>query len=123
MRNGAWESWAGTWLKLGLLGFPVERPPLQVRVILFLLEPVRSVRALLVAGGDVAGRSFALRARLGALQNDEIAGHKSLFFALGRGLFFFVFGGLLSIGQAEERRHRGAAALHLVHLFDLRLAL
>src|SRR4051794_13275024 len=78
-----------------LLGLPMQRAPLQVRVILLLLEPVGRVRALLVAGGNVTRRGFALRARLGAFQDDEIAGHKWLFFALGGRLFFFVLGGFL----------------------------
>src|SRR4051794_17183719 len=110
-------------MAVGLLGLPMQRGPLQVRVILFLLEPVGRVGALLVASGNVARGCFALRARLGAFEDDEIAGHDWLFFALGGRLFFFVFGGFLGIGQAEERGDRGAAALHLAHFLDLGLAL
>src|SRR4051812_28094010 len=46
-----------------------------------------------------------------------------LFLFGGRGFFFFGLRGLLAIGQAEERRDRGAGALNLVVLLNLRLAL
>ena len=60
---------------LGLLGFAVKRVALQVRVVLLLFEPVRRVGALLVARRDVARDGFAFGFRLGAFQDDEIAGH------------------------------------------------
>ena len=65
----------------------------QARVVLFLFEPVRSVRALLVARRDVTRDGFAEGFRLGAFEDDEIAGHSGglfLFFLGFCGAFFFV---------------------------------
>src|SRR6266853_84490 len=58
-----------------LFGFPMERVALQVRVVFFLFEPVRSVRALFVARRNVARDGFAFGFRLRAFENDEIAWH------------------------------------------------
>src|SRR4051812_39631725 len=84
-----------------LLGLAVQGAPFQKGVVLLLLEPVRSVGALLVAAGNVAGRRFAFGFRLGAFQDDEIAGHKcsGLFLVGRRGFFFFVLRGFLALGQ------------------------
>src|SRR4051812_28171858 len=91
---------------MGLLRLAVQGAPFQKGVVLLFLQPVRSVGALLVAAGNVTGRRFAFGFRLGAFQDDEIAGHEcsGLFLVGRRCFFFFGLGGLLAIGQAEERR-------------------
>src|SRR4051812_16840054 len=53
----------------------MKRMALQIGIILLLFEPIRCVRALLVARGDVARDGFAFGSRLGAFQDDEFAGH------------------------------------------------
>ena len=52
-----------------LLDFLVERVPLQMGIVLLLLDALRD--RLLVAIGQVAGRGLALFAGLGALQSDK----------------------------------------------------
>src|SRR3982751_2177343 len=76
---------------MGLLGLAVQRAPFQIRVVLFFLQPIRSVGTLFVARGNVTGDRFAFGFRLGAFQDDEIAGHSGCRLFLGVGGCFFFF--------------------------------
>ena len=59
-----------------LLDLPVEGMTFEERIVLFLFQAVGSVGALFVPRGDVAGGRFVLGLGLGALDGDDVSGHK-----------------------------------------------
>ena len=67
-------------LKKGrLLGLAMESVALEIWIILLFLKSARGIQALLVAGSDVAGDGLAFGNRFGALNDDDVAWHKTGF--------------------------------------------
>ena len=65
----------GDSLGIRLLGLPMKRMALQVRVVLLLFKASGSAEALLVSRGDVTGDGLAFGNGLRAFENDDIAWH------------------------------------------------
>ena len=73
-----WCAHVGEWVERGrLLGLAMECVALEIWIVLLFLKSARSVEALLVSGRDVAGDGLAFGNRFGALNNDDVAWHKT----------------------------------------------
>lgn len=75
-----WCAHVGEWVERGrLLGLAMECVALEIWIILLFFKAARGVQALLVAGRDVAGDGLAFGNRFGALNDDDVAWHKTGF--------------------------------------------
>jgi hypothetical protein len=60
-----------------LFHLPMKSAALEERIVFFLLQPARRVKALFVTRGDITRSRFAFRFRLRALNSNDIPRHDS----------------------------------------------
>ena len=92
----------------------MEGVTLEIRIVLLLLKTAWGVQALFVTGRDVAGDGLAFGNRFGALEDDDVAWHKTgmvdwVGLADFGGVFLFVLGLLFS--QSEKRGDLGTSTV------------
>ena len=85
-----------------LFHLPMEGPPSQERVVLFLFQPAGRIRTLFVTRSYITRNRFPFRFCLSALESNDVSWHDKLIFRISNRVLFFSSFATLLLGQTEQ---------------------